>query len=70
MGLFAGHMNTLDVRALLQDDAIDNVEMSEAAAEETDDNSDIKSNLSQNGDEDEVRMFRRRCENNNYHTKY
>ena len=63
-------MNTLDVRALLQDDAIDNVEMSEAAAEETDDNSDIKSNLSQNDDEDEVRMFRRRCENNNYHTKY
>ena len=63
-------MNTLDVRALLQDDAIDNVEMSEAAEEESDKNSDIKSNLSQNDDEDEVRMFRRRCQNNNFHTKY
>ena len=60
-------MNTLDIRSLLQDDAIEHVEMSEAADEtvvkETDDKSEEKSDLSQN-DEEEVRW--RHCKNNNY----
>lgn len=55
-------MNTLDIRSLLQDDAIEHVEMSEAS-EETVKEADEKSDLSQN-EEEEVRW--RHCKNNNY----
>jgi len=44
-----GHMNTLDVRSLLQDDAIEHVEMVEAE----DENCEKASNVSQNDEEDE-----------------
>jgi len=53
-----GHMNTLDIRSLLQDDAIEHVEMSEAADEtvvkEPDDKSEEKSDLSQNDEEEDT----------------
>ena len=61
--LFAGHMNTLDIRSLLQDDAIEHVEMSEAVDETIVKEPDDKSDLSQN-DEEEVRW--RHCNNNNH----
>ena len=47
-----GHMNTLDVRSLLQDDAIEHVEMSEASASDED-----RKVLEE--EEDEVRSSRR-----------
>ena len=59
-------MNTLDVRSLLQDDAIEHVEMSEANDETVVRDTDEKSDLSQN-EEEEVR--RRYCLNNNYINK-
>ena len=48
-----GHMNRLDVRSLLQDDAIEHVEMSEAGDGVGDDKVDTASD--QNPDEEEVR---------------
>merc|ERR1712098_941414 len=48
-----GHMNTLDIRSLLQDDAIEHVEMSEAS-EETVKEADEKSDLSQNEEEEDT----------------
>ena len=50
--IVTGHMNTLDVRSLLQDDAIEHVEMSEASV-----NDDERKVLEE---EDEEVRFRRR----------
>ena len=47
ISLPTGHMNTLDVRSLLQDDAIDNVEMGEA------DNSEVTNDKVPTVDEEE-----------------
>ena len=49
----SGHMNRLDVRSLLQDDAIEHVEMSEAGDSVGGDKVDTASD--QNPDQEEVR---------------
>ena len=49
----AGHMNRLDVRSLLQDDAIEHVEMSEVGDSVGGDKVDTASD--QNPDQEEVR---------------
>ena len=54
-------MNTLDVRSLLQDDAIEHVEMSEASA--NDDEEKVVE------EEDEVRCRRRVCKSLNNNDK-
>lgn len=59
-----GHMNTLDVRSLLQDDAIEHVEMSEAS-EASANNEDEKVIE----EEDEVRSKRRVCKSLNNNDK-
>ena len=48
-----GHMNTLDVRSLLQDDAIDNVEMDDADTEAV---TSDKVAAVDNNEEEEVRL--------------
>ena len=48
-----GHMNTLDVREFLQTDAIPHVEMTEADAEES---NEEKSEISSQNDEEEVSL--------------
>ena len=53
----SGHMNRLDVRSLLQDDAIEHVEMSEAGESVGGDKADTASD--QILDEEEVRWSRR-----------
>ena len=55
-------MNTLDVRSLLQDDAIEHVEMVEAE----DETCEKASNVSQNDEEDEVRSERGSLENEKF----
>ena len=62
--LLSGHMNTLDVRSLLQDDAIEHVEMDESSANESaaDDGKAIE-------EEDEVRSRRRDCKSLNNNDK-
>ena len=55
-------MNTLDVRSLLQDDAIEHVEMSEASANDED-----RKVLEE--EEDEVRSRRRVCKSLNHNDK-
>ena len=59
--LHKGHMNTLDVRSLLQDDAIEHVEMSEASANNEDEKVVEE--------EDEVRSRRRVCKSLNINDK-
>jgi len=57
-----GHMNTLDVRSLLQDDAIEHVEMTEASASDED-------RKVFEEEEDEVRSRRRVCKSLNNNDK-
>ena len=57
-----GHMNTLDVRSLLQDDAIEHVEMSEASV-----NDDDRKVLEE--EDEEVRFRRRVCKSLNHNDK-
>ena len=59
-----GHMNTLDVRSLLQDDAIEHVEMSEASGSSA--NNEDEKVIEE---EDEVRSKRRVCKSLNNNDK-